>query len=203
MLAVLGALLAYAVPNVLLKDNTALPKPNTTNTASNKDNKLTTSNTANASENKKDVNKNKLEIDNLINKSYALKTANTETNPFKSITSAKDKAKTHNTQPNTTTNNNLNTPSSIPMNIDRVDNNVMAIPNSGMSAGMPEKETAMTLRAIAQTNNKIIAVIEADGKRTSAFIGTNIGEYTVTDIDNEHVYLQNDMGYSRILDLSK
>lgn len=59
------------------------------------------------------------------------------------------------------------------------------------------------LKAIAQANDKVIAVIESGGKRTTAFIGSTIGSYTVTDIDSQHVYMQSDNGFTKTLDLVK
>lgn len=213
LLGVLLALATYAVPNVIMNnDSSSVSNSKTNKVASNtntnkdkdkdKDSIIKNGNTVNASKSSKSINKDKLEIDSLMSNSYTLKTADSNNNPFKSPVSSNNKdTKKENI--------NINQPQNLPKTIginnnDVMGNNFTAVPSTQVQENIPQKkETQMTLRAIAQTNNNIIAVIEAGGKKTSAFIGTAIADYTVTDIDSEHVYLQDDDGNTRVLDLSK
>ena len=60
---------------------------------------------------------------------------------------------------------------------------------------------SMKVKAIASTGEKKIAVVEMGGKTSSVFVGSAVGNFIVTDIDEAHVYLQNFEGYSAVLDL--
>ena len=202
------ALAAYAVPNVIMNNDSSSTSNTSTNkvaTNNNSDtNKIIKNNkTANASKNTKAINKDKLEIDSLMSNTYTLKTANSNENPFKSPNNNEKKDNKNVKKDVPTTNDSKTLPNTIGMNNNVMGNNFTAIPTQTAPATPQKQETPMSLRAIAQTNNKIIAVIDAGGKKTSAFIGTAIADYTVTDIDSEHVYLQDDDGNTRVLDLAK
>ena len=199
LLGVLGAVVAYAVPNVILNNSetpaqTSIQTPTQTAQVETKN----VENTANASQTSNkgvSVNSDKLNIEKLTSSPYQLRTNKAEAHPFRAVNAVKQ------TPSNTTINNTsqkpMNNPSTIPIG------NVMAKPNGALPATPQMKDTNMKLLAIAQTGSKIIAVIEVEGKRTSAFIGTSIGDYTVTDIDSNHVYLQGNSGMTKVLDLVK
>lgn len=68
-----------------------------------------------------------------------------------------------------------------------------------------KKETRpnMKVKAIAETDKKVVAVIESKGKRVTAFIGTVIDGWTITDIRDGSVHLQNNEGKTYSLQISK
>lgn len=72
---------------------------------------------------------------------------------------------------------------------------------------MPPKENEvgkMSLKAIAQSGNRIVAVIDYGGKRTTAFVGSMVGsEYIITDIEGDTVRLQSLTGETGSLKLSR
>lgn len=188
LLGVLGIVVAYAVPNLILKDSDSSPTAETTQVEKqNVENKASASQPSGPS-----INQDKLNVEKLISSPYQLKTNKAEAHPFRVINAVKQ-----NQQTNTTTVKPMNTPSTVPIG------NVMAKPNGAPPLAPQGKEADMKLLAIAQTGSKVIAVIEVEGKRTSAFIGTSVGNYTVTDIDSNHVYLQSNNGNTKVLDMIK
>ena len=189
LLGVLGIVVAYAVPNLILKDSDSSPTAETTQVEKqNVENKASASQPSGPS-----INQDKLNVEKLIPSPYQLRTNKAEAHPFRVINAVKQNQQTN----TTTTTKTMNTPSTVPIG------NVMAKPNSALPLAPQGKEADMKLLAIAQTGSKIIAVIEVEGKRTSAFIGTSVGNYTVTDIDSNHVYLQSNNGNTKVLDMIK
>lgn len=201
LLAILGGLIVFAGPNIY--NNYVLDKPTQKVSQSKEDSSIKiTENKANANT-KKTVDKNKLQIDNLISSTYTLQSLN-EGNPFKSNSSNK------NTTNNSSSKNNRSLenkplPNTIPINGEQhIDNNISTRP-SFSSNGQDNKQSGkvMLLKAIAQTNNKTIAVVESDGKRSTLFIGSSIDDFIVTDIDGGHVYMQNsNTGETKTLNLA-
>ena len=62
----------------------------------------------------------------------------------------------------------------------------------------------MVLKAIAQSGNKVIAIIDAGGKKITAFVGSMVGSnYIVTDIEGDHVRLQSLSGETATLKLAR
>lgn len=206
---VMLALIAYAVPNVILKgdssntasSNVATSTATESSKSAVKDNKAS----ANKKKDKKSVSKDKLEIDNLTQNTYALKSTEKAnvSNPFLSST---DNAKALQDKEKVLQDKNKNNklPETINMEAgDHIGNNIVATPPA-MKIEEPKAPAGdFKLKAIAQANDKVIAVIETGGKRTTSFIGSTIGSYTITDIDSQHVYMQSDNGFTKTLDLVK
>ena len=208
---VMLALVAYAIPNVILKNSGEDATSNIASSTANDTSKSTVKNNK-ASANKqksKGISKDKLEIDNLIKSTYALKSTeltNVTTNPFLSSNdnakALQDKEKI--LQEKEKKNNKL-LPKTIGIESggDHIGNNVVTTSPS-MQVEAPKAPAGdFKLKAIAQANDKVIAVVESGGKRTTAFIGSTIGSYTITDIDSQHVYMQSDNGFTKTLDLVK
>lgn len=205
---VLLALVAYAVPNIVLKNSENASSNIDTSTASDSSQSAVKNNKANANKNtkksKSGINKDKLEIDSLTKTTYALKSTELPqtTNPFLSTAEstkamqAKEKVEKDKVQ-------NVKLPQSIGVEGDHIRNNVVTTPVMQQAETPKAPVGDFKLKAIAQTNDKVIAVVETGGKRTTAFIGTTIGSYTVTDIDSQHVYMQSDNGFTKVLDLVK
>lgn len=61
--------------------------------------------------------------------------------------------------------------------------------------------SGMKLKAIASSGDKRVAVVEANGKVTTAFIGSAVGTYIVTDISESQVQLQDFKGNTVTLGL--
>ena len=204
---VMLALVAYAVPNVILKNNAENATSNVASSSATDSSKSAVkSNKASANTKKsKTISKDKLEIDNLTKSTYALKSTeltNATTNPFLSNAdnekAMQDKEKVMQDKEKQ---NKL--PKTVGVEAgEHIGNNIVAPPTMKVEA--PKAPAGdFKLKAIAQANDKVIAVIESGGKRTTAFIGSTIGSYTITDIDSQHVYMQSDNGFTKTLDLVK
>ncbi len=190
------AVAAYGIPHVL-NGNDSSSSSKVATTSSSKGDSGSGIKENKASANKKSgnkVNNEKLELDNLTQQSYALQSATQEVSPFASPTTINPK----------TDNNQKKLPDSV--SVGHIENNISAFPQTTptLNPSKPNSgNTNLKLKAVAQSNDRIIAVIEDGGKRTSAFVGTTIGNYTVTNIDSEHAYLQSNDGYAMTLDLTK
>lgn len=141
------------------------------------------------------VSNEKLELNKLTHGTYSLQSAENNTSPFMSAVinnKANDKNK----------NNDKALPDTMTIG-QHIDNNLKAVPTSVPVTFAPSDNgrSDFRLKAVAQTNDRAIAVIESGGKRVSAFVGTSIGNYTVTNIDSEHAYLQSNDGYALTLSL--
>lgn len=143
--------------------------------------------------NRAKVNNEKLELNKLTHETYSLQSAENSSSPFMSaaINNKSNNKKDEKSLPDTMTIG------------QHIDNNLKAAPTSAPAASKPsdKSKSDFTLKAVAQTNDRAIAVIESGGKRVSAFVGTSIGNYTVTNIDSEHAYLQSNDGYALTLSL--
>ncbi len=62
---------------------------------------------------------------------------------------------------------------------------------------------AMRLKALASTGDRKVAVVEYKGKSGSVFVGSAVGSFIVTDIDDSNVYLQNFDGYTAVLTMER
>ena len=145
-----------------------------------------TQNKAVASENK--VNKDKIQVEKLINTTYALKSVNTVT-PFQ--TSIATNIKLSKKGSSDINQSNLNSlPSSVNVNDQTLKNNISAKPASAPN----NKEQDIQLKAIASNNAQSIAVVEVDGKTSSIVVGSKIGEYQVVDIQDKQIVLSNTNG---------
>ena len=205
---VLLALVAYAVPNVVLKDsgnassNIDISKSSDSSQSAVKNNKAS----ANKSDKKSKagISKDKLEIDNLTKNTYSLKSTATPTttNPFLS-TADSAKAMQDKEKAEKDKEKNVKLPQTINVEGEHIGNNIVAPPAMQKFEAPQAPAGDFKLKAIAQANDKVIAVVETGGKRTTAFVGTTIGSYTITDIDSQHVYMQSDNGFTKVLDLMK
>ena len=206
---VLLALVAYAVPNVVLKDSgNASSNINTSKSTADSTQSAVKNNKASANKNDKEsksgISKDKLEIDNLTKNTYSLKSTeiSTTTNPFLSTADStkaiQDKEKAEKDKQK-----NVKLPQTVGVEGEHITNNVVATPAMQKFEAPQAPAGDFKLKAIAQANDKVIAVVETGGKRTTAFVGTTIGSYTVTDIDSQHVYMQSDNGFTKTLDLMK
>lgn len=203
-LAVLGLVLAFAVPHILNGGNGSTAKNTKATGTKTESTSAVKQNSANAST-KADTGSDKLKIDNLVKNTYTLQSTTAQTNPFASLTSDKQKqkqwqeAKAQQAKQQKADSKTL--PSTVNVG-DHIDNNFTA-PPADFAAPQAASTDGLKLKAIAQTGDKIIAVIESDGKRYSSFVGSTVGSFTVTDIDSSHAYLQDDNGFTSVLDLSK
>ena len=207
---VMLALVAYAIPNVILKNSGEDATSNiASSTANDASKSAVKNNKASANKQKsKGISKDKLEIDNLTKSTYSLKSTeltNATTNPFLSSNdnakALQDKEKI--LQEKEKKNNKL-LPKTVGVETgDHIGNNVVAPPAMQQVEAPQAPAGDFKLKAIAQANDKVIAVVESGGKRTTAFIGSTIGSYTITDIDSQHVYMQSDNGFTKTLDLVK
>lgn len=143
------------------------------------------------------ANNEKLELNKLTHETYSLQSAESNANPFMS---AAVNSKTND--------KNKKDDKALPSTMtvgQHIDNNLKAVPTTVPTVSTPNDKgngkSDFTLKAVAQTNDRAIAVIESGGKRVSAFVGTSIGNYTVTNIDSEHAYLQSNDGYALTLSL--
>lgn len=145
-----------------------------------------TQNKAVASENK--VNKDKIQVEKLINTTYALKSVNAVT-PFQTSIATNTKlSKKGSANINQSNLNSL--PSSVNVNDQTLKNNISAKPASAPN----NKEQDIQLKAIASNNAQSIAVVEVDGKTSSIVVGSKIGEYQVVDIQDKQIVLSNTNG---------
>ena len=203
-LAVLGLVLAFAVPHILNGGSGSTAKNTKATGTKTESTSAVKQNSANAST-KADTGSDKLKIDNLVKNTYTLQSTTAQTNPFASLTSdeqkqkQKQEAKAQQTKQQKADSKPL--PSTVNVG-DHIDNNFTA-PPADFAAPQAASTDGLKLKAIAQTGDKIIAVIESDGKRYSSFVGSTVGSFTVTDIDSSHAYLQDDNGFTSVLDLSK
>lgn len=203
-LAVLGLVLAFAVPHILNGGSGSTAKNTKATGTKTESTSAVKQNSANAST-KADTGSDKLKIDNLVKNTYTLQSTTAQTNPFASLTSDEQKqkqeqeAKTQQAKQQKADSKTL--PSTVNVG-DHIDNNFTA-PPADFAAPQAASTDGLKLKAIAQTGDKIIAVIESDGKRYSSFVGSTVGSFTVTDIDSSHAYLQDDNGFTSVLDLSK
>ena len=207
-LAVLGLVLAFAVPHILNGGSGSTAKNAKATGTKTESTSAVKQNSANAST-KADTWSDKLKIDNLVKNTYTLQSTTAQTNPFASLTSDEQKQKQEQEAKAQQTKQQKADSKTLPSTVnvgDHIDNNFTA-PPADFAASQAASQAASTdglkLKAIAQTGDKIIAVIESDGKRYSSFVGSTVGSFTVTDIDSSHAYLQDDNGFTSVLDLSK
>ena len=203
-LAVLGLVLAFAVPHILNGGSGSTAK-NTKETGTKTESaSAVKQNSANAST-KADTGSDKLKIDNLVKNTYTLQSTTAETNPYASLTSDEQKQKQEQEAKAQQAKQQKVDSKALPSTVnvgDHIGNNFTA-PPADFAAPQAASTDGLKLKAIAQTGDKIIAVIESDGKRYSSFVGSTVGSFTVTDIDSSHAYLQDDNGFTSVLDLSK
>lgn len=141
------------------------------------------------------ANNEKLELNKLTHDTYTLQSAESSASPFMS-------AAVNNKSVDKNKKDDKALPDTMTIG-QHIDNNLKAVPTSAPAVTAPtdKGKSDFTLKAVAQTNDRAIAVIESGGKRVSAFVGTSIGNYTVTNIDSEHAYLQSNDGYALTLSL--
>lgn len=203
-LAVLGLVLAFAVPHILNGGSGSTAKNTKATGTKTESTSAVKQNSANAST-KADTGSDKLKIDNLVKNTYTLQSTTAQTNPFASLTSDEQKQKQEQEAKVKQTKQQKADSKTLPSTVnvgDHIDNNFTA-PPADFAAPQAASTDGLKLKAIAQTGDKIIAVIESDGKRYSSFVGSTVGSFTVTDIDSSHAYLQDDNGFTSVLDLSK
>lgn len=203
-LAILGLVLAFAVPHILNGGSGSTAKNTKATGTKTESTSAVKQNSANAST-KADTGSDKLKIDNLVKNTYTLQSTTAQTNPFASLTSDEQKQKQEQEAKAQQTKQQKADSKTLPSTVnvgDHIDNNFTA-PPTDFAAPQAASTDGLKLKAIAQTGDKIIAVIESGGKRYSSFVGSTVGPFTVTDIDSSHAYLQDDNGFTSVLDLSK
>ena len=203
-LAVLGLVLAFAVPHILNGGSGSTAKNMKATGTKTESTSAVKQNSANAST-KAGTGSDKLKIDNLVKNTYTLQSTTTQTNPFASLTLDEQKHKQEQEAKAQQAKQQKADSKTLPSTVnvgDHIDNNFTA-PPADFAAPQAASTDGLKLKAIAQTGDKIIAVIESDGKRYSSFVGSTVGSFTVTDIDSSHAYLQDDNGFTSVLDLSK
>lgn len=210
-LAVLGLVLAFAVPHILNGGSGSTAKNMKATGTKTESTSAVKQNSANAST-KAGTGSDKLKIDNLVKNTYTLQSTTAQTNPFASLTSDEQKHKQEQEAKAQQAKQQKADSKTLPSTVnvgDHIDNNFTAppadftAPPADFAAPQAASTDGLKLKAIAQTGDKIIAVIESDGKRYSSFVGSTVGSFTVTDIDSSHAYLQDDNGFTSVLDLSK
>lgn len=203
-LAVLGLVLAFAVPHILNGGSGSTAKNMKATGTKTESTSAVKQNSANAST-KAGTGSDKLKIDNLVKNTYTLQSTTAQTNPFASLTLDEQKHKQEQEAKAQQAKQQKADSKTLPSTVnvgDHIDNNFTA-PPADFAAPQAASTDGLKLKAIAQTGDKIIAVIESDGKRYSSFVGSTVGSFTVTDIDSSHAYLQDDNGFTSVLDLSK
>ena len=214
----LVALLAYAIPTQFMKDDGA-STPDSSGTAvvsTSKPNGKGNARGDNQAQEKKNISNDKLTVNNLkSNTESKLKSVAENNNPFEEDPELvkrqrerqeKQKEKDEKVEIGNNVTAKPDTSSSSAKNAknDKKDKKDTKSSKNARGANT-KKETKpnMKVKAIAETDKKVVAVIESKGKRVTAFIGTVIDGWTITDIRDGSVHLQNNEGKTYSLQISK
>lgn len=204
LLVLLAIVASIGIPKIINGNNTqttsSVQKADNTN-KQDKSSEINTEKKKNKKNTKgKKISKDKLEVDNLIGNQEPLASINATNDVF--VNNFEMSAKKQLVKENIPQKNSVKIPE---INETIPQEQQSEVPNPKVV--MPQKEnevSKMALKAIAQSGNKIVAVIDYGGKRTTAFVGSMVGsEYIITDIDGDSVRLQSLSGETASLKLSR